>query len=534
MCSAKVTLLSKDLSIDKSINSSLDLSVIKCSNSNIFWDIETSTDLQFSNADRLEDVIYMISIVTDLKQIILIHLHTLNIKKIIYSSDFEYVDIECDSEYSLLLYFYKIVSKLEPQHMIQYNGNYFDLPYVFKRTRRLSMFSNEINLDARIVHIDLIIFFRRYFSNFNSFKLDDVSKFFIGKGKTGLSIKTAMEYIKSGEPDKISVVANYSIQDSVLLHDIYIHNNIEIILKNQGSRLIDSKEFDSKESDSTGIMLEPTNKLLSLLYSRLSMSSSEIVERYYHTLPKTVYTRGIYQNVYEYDYSPLYINLMKSHRINPTTQIDNKTSLLSTTISGFYSEIVSKIYYLYTKNVEVLEEYLKVYDLIYRDNTKMLSSTPIELIKLTNQYKLYANITSTCFIAIDQNDELIIKGRYHRLITHTPIYLKLLKMKLINNNKKINIVDLCKDLNLEEIIGEIRLYHNNSYSIDSLEGILLKQWRSRHGHLNTFTTVKFLFTNKGIQLYPIIADVAPNLNHYISSLTAYDLATTSLLAIKKS
>ena len=59
--------------------------------------------------------------------------------------------------------------------------------------------------------------------------MDTVSHNLLGEKKTGLEIERMFEIFKKGDPEEMKEAAEYSIQDSVLLHKLYniVESDIE-------------------------------------------------------------------------------------------------------------------------------------------------------------------------------------------------------------------------------------------------------------------------------------------------------------------
>ena len=169
-----------------------------------------------------------------------------------------------DNERDLLIGWAKFIEKLDPDIMTGYNIWGFDWEYIYERAKMQncvsSMFKhlnriknmNEIKQDITIqeisssalgqnilkyiqiegiVQIDLLKVVQRD-HKLDSYKLDNVSKVFMGQQKVDLSPAQLFENYREGSPEKIREIAVYCIKDCVLVNELI--NKLQVITNNMG------------------------------------------------------------------------------------------------------------------------------------------------------------------------------------------------------------------------------------------------------------------------------------------------------------
>lgn len=155
------------------------------------------------------------------------------------------VKLECyNTEKEVLIAWKRIINKVDPDIIYTYNGDQFDCNYLMIRagiTKCKKEFSdlskikkyrcdinqttfksgaygqtdfNRLNIPGRI-NFDLIIYMRRGF-NLDSYKLDNVAEKFLGEKKHDVSPRMIFEYFESNDPEKIRIITEYCIQDTLL------------------------------------------------------------------------------------------------------------------------------------------------------------------------------------------------------------------------------------------------------------------------------------------------------------------------------
>ena len=150
-----------------------------------------------------------------------------------------------NTEKEVLLAWKKLINRMDPDILYTYNGDLFDCDYLYCRADiigikekflnigrlkdTLAVMTNKTftssaygtNVYKRLVipgriNFDLCIFISREYKE-NSYKLDDIAEKYLNEKKHGVSVTAIFDNWASGDPEKIKTIAEYCIQDSVLL-----------------------------------------------------------------------------------------------------------------------------------------------------------------------------------------------------------------------------------------------------------------------------------------------------------------------------
>ena len=228
------------------------------------FDIEcTSCDGAFPKFSRQEDRVIQIGTsvyIYGKEECALRYVSTL--KK---SDPIENTIVECfETERELLIGWAKFIEKLDPDIMTGYNIWGFDWEYIYERAKmencchQLFRHLNKVkNVDQikqeltiqdlsssalgqnilkyilieGVVQIDLLKVVQRD-HKLDSYKLDNVSKVFMGQQKVDLSPSQLFENYKEGSSKKIQEIAIYCIKDCVLVNELI--NKLQVITNNMG------------------------------------------------------------------------------------------------------------------------------------------------------------------------------------------------------------------------------------------------------------------------------------------------------------
>lgn len=292
-----------------------------------FWDIETFSSKQgeFPSASNPNDYIALISIITVSQEGT--NGYVIVRGNVIPEVKDNMIVIKANDERDLLNKFFALYNTFKPDRYVYYNGDLFDMPYLLDRVAMLDFeiprvskipslkpysirrsyptpFGNEFAKSLVLPgteSIDLINYYRRFYPYLNGHRLDNVAKTILGEGKTGLTIDDMMEALRLDDPVKLADVVNYSFTDSLRMFELWEQGNIQEIIE--------------VICDNLGIS---TDTLLRLDFT-------DIVDRaVYNIDPGTIMIQGkgetpkhikeavpgIYRNVYTYDYSELYREIM--------------------------------------------------------------------------------------------------------------------------------------------------------------------------------------------------------------------------------
>jgi len=188
--------------------------------------------------------------------------HIFTLKKCNKIDDPNVVVEECKDEKELIKRWVETISKMDPDIFYTYNGDSFDCMYLteraillgllkvkkvgskeqksgyfFKMLSRMTekeadikkeVFSssaygdsefNRIYIPGRL-NYDLLIHYKRGMKKYSSYKLDNIASEILKENKNDVSAKEIFDYYQSGDPEKIKQIAEYCIQDTVLLQKL--------------------------------------------------------------------------------------------------------------------------------------------------------------------------------------------------------------------------------------------------------------------------------------------------------------------------
>lgn len=369
---------------------------------NFFWDIETFSHkkFQFPNANNIEDFIFMISIVTENSEFILT---TSDIK------DSKFNIIHNRSEKDLLNKFLTLINSLNPQRMIYYNGDSFDMPYLIKRLQMNninvktighvcssthSLIYNDTLLLPSLETIDLLHYYRRFYPYMSNHKLDTVAKKFLNRNKVDLSIEDMMEAVRNNDINMLKEVAKYSYIDSFLLKELYDEIELEKVCNNIGIN-IDT------------LLCKSFNDIVDILAFNIDISSVLLTGKTSEPTHLQAGNVGIYQNIYIYDYSELYRNLMINSGNHLASLIglrleDAPPKLIFT---AFYSKYVDRDN-LSIELIDYLNTIITNNTIISIDATTIRSATPIDNLKLITLAQHYVSLSNSSYIVVNDDIEL--------------------------------------------------------------------------------------------------------------------------------
>ncbi len=242
------------------------------------------------------------------------------------------------SEKEMIEAFIAIVKEIDPDLLISYNGDNFDLPYLRQRARenkvklRLGWLNDEVKFTHRgvrgssasisgLVHIDLYMVVLLLIGpslKTDSFKLDDVAKEVLGEAKNEVDIANLATRWDKGEIDPF---VEYNLQDSILtlkiaeklMPQLFEISRITGLTPFEASRIGFSKLVESyliKESRRFNEIVprKPGRDELSARFSQ-SYPGAFVVQ------PKP----GFYKNIAVFDFRSLYPSIIVAHNVCPTT-----------------------------------------------------------------------------------------------------------------------------------------------------------------------------------------------------------------------
>jgi len=329
-----------------------------------FWDIETFASRQgeFPNSSNVDDYIALISIITmnrDGTKGYVIARGDVNRELLTKHNNM--VLIHAKDEKDLLTKFFAIYNTFQPDRQIYYNGDMFDMPYLLNRLainnieipkiskiRTLTPwvirrsyptpfgreYERTINIPGTEI-IDLIHFYRRFYPHLKNHKLDTVSKFFIGEGKTGLTIDDMMDAIRTNNPDLLAKVVDYSYVDSLRMSELWLSSNTQHVLDSVCNNMCVSAD---------SLLRSHFEDIINKLLFNIDPGTAVFNNAFGTPDHLKDAVQGIYRNVHVYDYSELYrqIMIMSDHPVSVelANRLDGAPHKLI--LTAFYSSYVDK------------------------------------------------------------------------------------------------------------------------------------------------------------------------------------------------
>lgn len=419
----------------------------------ILYDIEVQSGDQFPSAKNPNDRIFMISLILSYQNDeldyvtkgsgrhplgYLLHLGKINDRELgELSMPFEL--IELSTEVELINQFFSIWQRFQPDFLISYNGDHFDMPYILDRCKLLNIMppnlSKIVNYPMKIgtssiagpfgwekvtsiktpgvESIDLINYFRRYYPNLPNHKLNTVAETFLNERKVDLDISIMQEYVRSNDPDKLAIVARYSIYDSILLSNLV--NRLGIV----------SEIFQLSNLTNTSIyeqLTSTTDKVIDSFISRLDpgLVGEKLSNDFLSFLspPKL----GYYKNVSRYEYSDLLFQALYNPDDMSLVETSDISQIIFEIFDGYRDMIPQRIigsliYKIFASGY--LPTSVKMKAKLYIDDLKnvvsvretellKLESSAVEvgLIPLDRKIDRFTVITPTSYISLVESKEI--------------------------------------------------------------------------------------------------------------------------------
>ncbi|QBQ01650.1 DNA polymerase [Hyphantria cunea granulovirus] len=215
------------------------------------YDLETHTDgVKFSNPKY--DCIISVSLVIKKQQNETINYCLLNTegRSVTFDDECEQsvgniIVVPFDNERAMLIGFFELIFLHNPDELVDYNGDSFDLPYLIERVRVLGLdekivkrydlphttfTSSDIRTKFGYVlkshsakylnHTDVYQYIKSSVDNskMENMKLDTVANHYLGVGKVDLNIRDMMKLRNEGCMNK---VVKYNVRDSILAGNIF-------------------------------------------------------------------------------------------------------------------------------------------------------------------------------------------------------------------------------------------------------------------------------------------------------------------------
>ncbi|MFP3408188.1 DNA polymerase domain-containing protein, partial [Pseudomonas sp. SIMBA_065] len=247
--------------------------------------------------------------------------------------DLPYVEV-VSSEREMIKRFLKIIREKDPDIIITYNGDSFDLPYLAKRAEKLGIKltigrdgsepkmqrigdMTAVEVKCRI-HFDLYHFIRDT-TTLPTYTLEAVYEAIFGKPKEKVYADEIAKAWETGEG--LERVAKYSMEDAKATYEL---GKEFFPMEAQLSRLVGQPLWDVSRS-STGNLVEWF--LLRKAYERNELAPNKPDEREYARRLRESYAggfvkepeKGLWENIVSLDFRSLYPSIIITHNVSPDT-----------------------------------------------------------------------------------------------------------------------------------------------------------------------------------------------------------------------
>lgn len=529
--------------------SKFDLSLVIPPNLNtepclLFWDIEVYSTLpgQFPESTNHDDIIFMISMIISNKDGIQSYVIVKGLinHNLIDNKDTRIVSVETEKE--LINKFLAIYAAFKPDYQIYYNGDMFDMPYLLDRmslnnivipnlSKVISVTPSVINKGyitpfgmkyARTLNIrgtetiDLIKYYQLWYCHLPNYRLNTVAKLFLKHGKVNITINDMMESVTSKNPDKLAAIVDYSIVDSKLLTQLWninnIHFHIESVCNNLGIS-IDTLLHGEIESVIDKAVYNIDAGTCLVKYSYITATH----------LKETV--KGIYRNVYIYDYSDLYRQIMISsgQEIAEALGIRLEGAPPKLIMKAFYSPYINQTNLL-SMLIKILSEAIDPKLVIAIEPCIIRTLIPVNMTwcQLLDKSLCYAVISKASSLIIDQDTKLETAGLSKlarpAFELATDVIHEYLKNVYHNITEEFTIPDL-KSRPLEKFILTEKITNIENLKPNSVKYKLYLQYGS---HILTAVTVKYVMTLNGpVLLSLLLSQDSIHFDYYLTEINKY-------------
>ncbi|WP_456453484.1 DNA polymerase domain-containing protein, partial [Thermococcus sp.] len=249
--------------------------------------------------------------------------------------DLPYVEV-VSSEREMIKRFIQVVREKDPDVLITYNGDNFDMPYLLKRAEKLGIrlfISRDkehpepkmqrmgdrfaVEVKGRI-HFDLYPVVRRTI-NLPTYTLEAVYEAVLGKSKSKLNAEEIAAIWETEEG--LKKLARYSMEDARATYEL---GREFFPMEAELAKLIGQSPWDVSRS-STGNLVEWY--LLRVAYERNELAPNRPSSEEYQRRLRQGYAgayvkepeRGLWENIVYLDYKSLYPSIIVTHNISPDT-----------------------------------------------------------------------------------------------------------------------------------------------------------------------------------------------------------------------
>lgn len=511
-----------------------------------FWDIETfgSRPGQFPSSSNPDDFIALISIITvgpDGTNGYVIIKGNVN-AGLINQQPGSMVLIRAADEKDLIAKFFAIYNTFKPDRQIYYNGDMFDMPYLLNRLNihdlnipRISKIPSVVPHTITRVYptpfgreaartmiipgieiVDLIHYYRRFYPHFKNHKLDTMGKFFLGEGKTGLTIDEMMTAIRLDDKDQLAKVVEYSFVDSLRMSELWEDTNVEETLESICNNL--------------GISID----------TLLRVEFDAIIDRVAYNIDAGAVTlkgkggapthlkeatKGIYRNVYVYEYSELYrqVMLLSDQNIINVLAARLEGAPPKLIMTAFYSPYVDRTELIPILNV-MLESVLNTNMIIALEPFIIRSIGPLnaDWLKEVSRSPSYVSVAKASYIILSQDGELELAGLARLCRPKFELAVDIIKQYLTlvyaNNLAAFAVPDL-QTLPIEKFTITEKLSQTAIIDPNSTKYKLSTQYAEP---ISTWVSVKYVITTRGpVLLSALKPEDTLDHKYYIAELDKY-------------
>lgn len=512
-----------------------------------FWDIQVFADKkgEYPNSTNPDDAIALLSVITVSKEGT--NGYTI-INGTVNEQRNNMVTMKAADEKDLLNKFFALYNTFQPDRQIYYNGDMFDMPYLLNRLSLYNLeipriskitslypeiqtksyptpFGREINRTVVIPGnevIDLIHYYRLFYPHFTNHKLNTISKAFLGQfsgsdpGNEILDTGEMMEVIRIRNESFINKIVEYSLMDSLRMRKLWDVNNIsanlEYVCNNLGIS-IDSLLRLSCESI--------IDRAVYNIDAGTSLTKASYINPIY---PKEA-TRGIYCNIYIYDYSELYRGLMRSSDQTLATILASrlKRAPPKLILTAFYSSYIDRADLLPQLN-NMLENILATNLVIALEPFIIRSIGPLRFdwLKEIERIPCYAAVSKASYITLDNSGNLELAGLSKLCRPKFDLAYDVIKqylMLIYADNLDNFIIPNMEELPIEKFALTERIGNIENLSLNGTKYKLAVQYGAT---IATWVTVKYIMTNRGPILMTLLG---PNdkidYGYYTNELNTY-------------
>lgn len=444
----------------------------------IYWDIESySSTGSFTDAKIPGDFISNISTVVQLR--------SGKITGNMFTSLAPIQDLEenttgismrlfpSETEADMLKTYLNYLSFLKPGLSLTYNGDTYDKPYVIDRVQlnnikppplghirhfrpRIRHFTVTSPLNREFEHtkewitpdcenIDMVLFFRRFYPGLPNNRLETISQFFMGIGKTGLDYEEMFEIIRTRDPIRMPLLINYSFTDSVLLYEL--EKRVDVI--NHLTKIANDLCITRPE-----ILRLSDEQLLRVAIEKLDPFYVDM-NLFFIPVRTSPISEGIYLDVTSYDYNKYVLELFRNFMLECSPDVGIS---LYNIIKNFPTPLIVKLIYS-SQLPDSLRDYFWESMKIKHDNSKLIGfdSSRVYMLKrdepinsLLNVPREFSSIISISdsTIRITTNNQLEYYGRFRPSFTFVESYI-LRYIEHIKNGIRPKFSNIAEHINAE-------------------------------------------------------------------------------------